>query len=62
MELTGGNISDAVISSLGVMTDGTGHGRAKRWHTRAHDRADLIPANTITEHFCAADSFAAAEE
>lgn len=63
MELIGGNISDAVISSLSVMTDGTGHGRAKRWYTRAHDRAeDLIPANTITEHFCAADSFATAEE
>ena len=63
MELIGGNISDTVISSLGVMTDGTGHGRAKRCHTRAHDRAeDLIPANAIAEHFCAADSFAVAEE
>jgi len=63
MELIGGGISDDVISPLGVMTDGTGYGRAKRWHTRAHDRAEnLMPASTTTEHFCAADSFAVAEE
>ena len=63
MELIGGNISDAAISSLGAMTDGMGHGRAKTMVYTSSDRMeDLIPANTIAGHFCATDSFAVAEE